>query len=753
MSARRASIGAFAAGGVVAGLASGLYDVLPALDAVGSASDRTFALVWASSLGLHIGVAVPFGMVIGALAPGEPRHRGERAHDATFDEWHDEDADDGSHTRDDAWARLARQGRETATIAVVAPLVLVAFVLVRVFGANVVSQLGRGPLSVTVAAVGGIAIASAAWLVASAVRGRLESILVAAPPRRLMLWATHPAGVGTVVGAIAVSYVWRDATRLAGVWEAPVLRPVLDVAILFGVLAAAALLFRRRLGRRGTDVALAVALTAAASGALAVGLGMSDPRVRHAIGDRLALAPMLIGAIRGPFDADGDGFATILGGADCDDGDATVHPGASETPGNGIDEDCDGTDLVSKASPAAVHAGVPRRFELPPPVYGGPRPLNLVLVTVASLRQDHVGVYGYQRNTTPALDAFAGRHVRFLHAYGASPRTVAALPALIAGCHASSLSHDGAPLPAYDESNTFIAERLAQAGYRTFGFASHRFLDPRFGLAQGFDHWNVESTPPAEAGNTPTSAPVVEAAMRFLRESVTDRGRRQADEPPWFLWVHLTDPDRPYATHGHFESFGDDPIDRYDAEIRYTDAWIGRLLDELASRRDWARTAVVIAGSHGASLGERGYRGHGYGLGEPAIRVPLVVRLPGARPRTAMVRASAIDVVPTLLELAAVPGPLPRASSGRSLVPALLGAELRPRPIVAEILPGAYISPRAAVLMDQWKLHFDIAADDVALYDLTEDPFERRDVATARPDAVARLREALAHRRAVHTDP
>lgn len=387
-------------------------------------------------------------------------------------------------------------------------------------------------------------------------------------------------------------------------------------------------------------------------------------------------------------DPDLDGYGAWLGQRDCAPFDGQVHPGAAELPGNGIDDNCLGGDLAEA-------------WPLPAP--GPPaaaRVRGVLLVTLDSVRADHMSCYGYERPTTPHIDALAARGTRFLRAYSHTPATRWSLPMLHTSRWPSEIPWDRNiwPRAVPDEVQT-LAERLAERGVRT---GASWPLDVAWGLEQGFDRFDRPTS-----GRFHYAPPVVGAARRFVRSL--------ADEP-WFFWLHLFDPHLPYAPRD--AQFGDGAVDRYDAELAAADAALGRLLGELP-----ADTAVIVTADHGEEFGDHGGYAHRDRLYEELIRVPLIVKMPQKNQATAASAAGLLDVAPTVADLLGAPV----FGRGRSLLPDVTGARSEPdRPVFASLAfyPDDPSQGRAVVRGND-KLLFSPVSLRSESYDLSADPHER----------------------------
>ncbi len=368
---------------------------------------------------------------------------------------------------------------------------------------------------------------------------------------------------------------------------------------------------------------------------------------------------------------------------------------------------------------------------------GSLRGWNVLLVTLDTVRADRLGCYGDDDAGTPVLDALARQGVRCTQAVAPAPLTLPSHATLLTGLdpHRHGARING-KFRLEDRVDT-LAECLQREGYRTGAVISAYVLDRRYGLAQGFDHYDDDLTD----GSQPTSAGYRER----IAEKTTERARAWLSDHqgrPLFLWVHYFDPHAPYEPPQPFaDRFDGRP---YDGEIAYTDAQLGELLGELDRLGLAEKTLVIVAADHGESLGEHEELTHGIFIYDATMHVPLLWRAPGvlAAGREMAGHVGLIDIMPTTLDLLGLP--MPEDLDGMSLARTTPGPD---RELVLESL-GPKLQHGWAPLLGLRTVGVKfIQAPQPELYDLTSDPAETRNRIGQRreqaKDLLASLRDHL----------
>ncbi len=638
-----------------------------------------------------------------------------------------------------------------AAFALLAPPAALAWMLVCAHEARNVlggegSTFALGGLMSTVSVVA-LALAASAVLAAVPVTARTLTVQVSP-----LLAGTSGASIAVVAAFVGVrlgdtSGNGPTPLSILGVLARRELdlSPVVALAALAACAIAGERASRVEEGSRGPFAAIAVAAAWSLVVQQAYALAGS-PYVARAIELGAPLGRIGLAAARRATDRDHDGASFLFAGGDCDDADPRRSPTAIDIPGNGIDEDCSGSDLP-----------LPRRAVPAPqaPRATVPHGLSLLFITVDTLRID-LGFMGYRRPVSPNLDSLAARSTVFDREYSLASYTGKSLGPTLIGKYPSETLRDFAHFDTYLPENVFLAERLHSAGFRTMGVVSHWYFKPKYGLAQGMDLWDMSAMPPDSGGDTDssvTSSGLTDAAIRLLSDPANVRSR-------FFLWVHYFDPHANYVPHPEAPSFRAGATNwakpLYDGEVWFTDHQIGRLLDFVAAQPWGGKTAVVLTSDHGEAFEEHGMNWHGVDLWEPLVRVPLIVYVPGAKPHRIMLKRSAVDIVPTVLDLLEIPQPPPGELSGQSNAAAIVAPDevaIDERDVYCDMPPGPRVSRHRALLHGPTPgmklmaeggavyLVFDLAKDPAESTDLSRDRTTLRRLLDGLDDKLSSLRE------------
>ena len=357
------------------------------------------------------------------------------------------------------------------------------------------------------------------------------------------------------------------------------------------------------------------------------------------------------------------------------------------------------------------------------------RDASVVLVSIDTLRADHLPAYGYAAGSTPSIDALAREGVVFEDMYSHCPLTLPAHASMLTGLippHHGVRDNLGFQL---DASRRTLAARFHAAGLETGAAVSAYVLRRATGIADGFDEYDdaieTDRASEAMAEQQRDGAVAVESLARW----VEGRGGRR-----FFAFLHLYEPHAPYTpppAHRELAS-------PYDGEIAYADELVGRFLDRLRSGGLLDRAVVAVTSDHGEGLGDHGEKEHGFFVYREAVRVPLVVRLPRARRAGTRVGGvvAQVDLPATLLDLAGLPFDGMDGVSQRAAMGSGRGAA---RPVYSETLfPRYHFGWSELFAASDDRLRY-IRAPRPELYDVRADPRETQNLVGQRPGPAASM--------------
>ncbi|MEE2756124.1 MAG: sulfatase [Myxococcota bacterium] len=453
-----------------------------------------------------------------------------------------------------------------------------------------------------------------------------------------------------------------------------------------------------------------------------------------------ASSQLTLNVLRTLTDNDGDGFSDAFAGGDCNDADPLISPKAKEIPDNNIDENCRGGDLKTEVKPEKDESDkAPEKIAVAPRIEA--KPYNIVFIMIDTLRPDRLGIYGYTRETSPNIDAFARKSVLFENVYGQAPNTPRSFPSMITGRYPSRISWEKryANYGQLTDANQTLFKIFGAAGWRTEMVSAHWYFEKAKGFEKGIHFWDNRGALSIKKSNTQSAAPLITQKIMTRLDELEKRKQR------FVLFAHYFDPHSRYMNHPDVKVFGKKGLsNKYDSEIAFVDHHIKPVLERLDSGI-WARnTIVVLTSDHGEAFKEHGFYFHGRTVYNEEVKVTLIIRIPGAESKRIKTTIGLVDLLPTLGEMTGVKT---ETAMGESMVGLWTGTGTIPRkPVFVEQLPYPNYKTHMVAAIDrsgQFKVIQNVTDNILEIFDLRSDPKEKKNLLDSNPDGAKSLRQAL----------
>lgn len=630
--------------------------------------------------------------------------------------------------------------RDPGTRACMAMSMLSAMVLAGVFVVAVALaaiQFFESMRTGVFAAVATAGTALMAGIVLSGIQRRIGAACRGLPPvTRTGLFGVLVSPAGMIglfcaVGAVP-AVIFRD--QLFDILKALPMTMIVLGAVFFGVSIATGVSTRFERLPRAAMIAVFIGIPATVITSMAVcltGTGINHDVKRSIMSDAI-IAPYSYRGARLMLDFDRDGFMGMMGDGDCAPLDPNIGPGVPERPNNGRDEDCDGEDLTFDEDADSFWGRWD--FDVPTGIKG--RRYNVFLITIDAAAPARMSLYGYDRPTTPFLEKFATGAAWFRSAWAAGPSTRLAIPEMMTSKYGPQIDRaTGFRVPLeIRQGNTTLAELLKRAGFRTFAFLPTSYFSNWKGMTQGFD--TVDKSAVAfdrRDRQNHTGDKVTEAFVSAMEKASHDKIR------PVFMWAHYYDPHSPYTKVKGGVHFGDSRPDLYNAELAFVDSQIETVIKEIDSRFEPERTIIIITADHGEAFdANHATKHHGHDLHSSILHIPLLIRAPFVKPGVFDGPVSALDILPTILNIEGIKGR--HKLAGTSLVPQLVEGKddpdrtiysmfFLPENIYHDLEPNIMIGVRTRDY--NWFKEFETSVE--RLYQYLQDPFEERNLIDEMP--------------------
>jgi len=366
---------------------------------------------------------------------------------------------------------------------------------------------------------------------------------------------------------------------------------------------------------------------------------------------------------------------------------------------------------------------------------------NVILITLDTTRADHLPCYGYTGVKTPHLDELAKKGIVFEQCTSSSPLTLPSHASMMTGLYPTFHKVRVNGNTAVSQEHLTLAEVLSEQGYQCGAFIGAFVLDGRWGLKQGFHHYDDRFD--MKKFKRLDLAMVQRPANELIDASIAWLEERK--DSPFFAWIHLYDPHAPYEPpEPYFSEYNTSLIGLYDGEIAFTDEQIGRFMSWLDQNGLKDNTLIAIMGDHGEGLGDHGEMAHGYYIYDYAVQVPLLFITPFEDFQGIRVHAQVrtIDIYPTLLEM--VGAPIPDENQGQCLLSAIFSPNSWKDAYAycESFTPNIHYgwSPLHSLRTTRFKY---IDAPRPELYDMIEDPEELNNLRDRLPDKMREFKEVL----------